>query len=185
MRPHRGDDLKVAAAPTNERASSGYRAAMPLLPVHPPEWIDTAPVIASSNVAIETDPMTVWGFIADHESWPTWFTDLKKVERIGTGIGIGGGRRVHIGKISVEEIFTAWSPGEHFAFAVTKSPVPVLAAMIESVEISPTESGCEVTYRQGLAPRRGTGRLVERVGTQLQGQSGAALVNLKRLAEAT
>ena len=157
---------------------------MPLMPVHPPEWIDTAPVAVTSTVEIDADPMTVWGFIADHENWPTWFTDLKKVERIGTGIGVGGGRRVTAGPATIDEIFTEWTPGEHFAFAITKMPLPALRAMAESVTIVAEGDGCIVTYRQGLEPRRGFGRIVERVAVQMKGQTESALANLRRLAEA-
>lgn len=157
---------------------------MPKLPVHPPEWIDSAPAVAESSVSIEASPADVWVRIADHETWTEWFTDLKKVERIGTGAGVGSGRRVSVAVITVDEEFTAWDENEHFAFAVTKSPVPVLAAMIESVRIEPTTSGCTVTYRQGVEGRAGFGWLAKRIAKQLQGQTGSALINLKRLVEA-
>ncbi len=157
---------------------------MPKLPVHPPEWIDAAPAVAESSASIDASPEAVWVRIADHETWTEWFTDLKKIERIGTGIGVGSGRRVSVALITIDEEFTAWDENEHFAFAVTKSPVPVIAALIESVRIEATESGCSVTYRQGVAGRTGFGWLAKRIAKQLQGQTGAALVNLKRLVEA-
>lgn len=154
---------------------------MPKYAVHPPEWIDAAPTVAESSITIEASPADVWARIADHESWPTWFEDLKRVEPVGSGAGVGSGRRVSIGLITVDEEFTVWDENEHFAFAITKSPVPILKAMIESVRIEPDGSGgCTVTYRQGLEGRRGLGWLVDRVGRQLQKQTGAALVNLRR-----
>ncbi|BAN01670.1 SRPBCC family protein [Ilumatobacter coccineus] len=157
---------------------------MPKLTVHPPEWIDSAPAVAESSVAIDAPPAAVWARIADHESWPEWFTDLKKVERVGTGVGVGSGRKVGIALITIDEEFTAWTENEHFAFAVTKTPVPVLTALVESVRIEETEAGCTVTYRQGVAGRTGFGWLAKRIAAQLQGQTGDALQNLKRLVEA-
>lgn len=156
---------------------------MPKLAVHPPEWIDAAPTVAQSSVDIEAPAAAVWARIADHESWPTWFDDIKKIEIVGTGEGVGGGRRVHIGFLTVDEEFTAWDVDEHFAFAVTKTAVPVLRAMIESVRIEPNDDGCTVTYRQGLEGRRGLGWLIDRLGRQLQGQTAAALSNLKTAVE--
>lgn len=157
---------------------------MPTLPVHPPEWIDSAPSVAESSVAIDATPANVWARVADHETWPEWFTDLKKIERIGTGVGVGSGRRVSVAVMTIDEEFTAWTENEHFAFAVTKFPLPVIAAMVESVRIEATDAGCQVTYRQGVEGRTGFGWLAARVAKQLQGQTAEALHNLKRLVEA-
>ena len=156
---------------------------MPKLAVRPPEWIDAAPTIAEASVTIDASPAAVWAHIADHESWPTWFEAVKKVERIGTGEGVGSGRRVSAGPITFDEEFTVWDPNEHFAFAVTKSTLPVFRAMIESVRIEPDgDDRCTVTYRQGLEGHRGMGRLVARLGRQLEGNLETALANLRALA---
>lgn len=158
---------------------------MPSMPVQPPEWIDAAPTIAESSVEIDAPASAVWPHIADHESWPTWFRQIKKIERIGEGAGVGSGRRVSIGLVTVDEEFTAWDVDEHFAFAVVKSPIPILKTMAESVRLEAlADDRCRVTYRQGLEGRAGCGWLVGRVGNQMQGQTGAALAALKALVEA-
>ena len=84
----------------------------------------------------------------------------------------------------MDEEFTVWSENEHFAFAVVRSRLPILAAMAESVRIEPAEGGCRVVYRQGLQGRRGTGRLLDAIWKRRGAPALAdALVNLRRLVE--
>ena len=61
---------------------------MPKHPVQPPEWIDAAPIIVREEIEIAAPPSAVWARIADHETWPEWFTALDRVERIGTGVEV-------------------------------------------------------------------------------------------------
>ena len=158
---------------------------MAQLPVHPPEWIDSAPTIATSTVRIDAPPSAVWAHIADHASWPTWFRALDDVTPIGSGAGVGGGRSVTVGKMTLDEEFTAWDVDEHFAFAVTRSPLPIFAGLAESVRLEPTgDRSCTVTYRQGVQGRAGLGWLAGIVGRRLETQTRAALSNLQRLVEA-
>jgi uncharacterized protein YndB with AHSA1/START domain len=141
-------------------------------PVHPPEWIDDAPIRVERTVEIAAPSATVWRHIADHERWPEWFAALAEVEVTGEASGVGGRRRVTVRRAPpIDEVFTAWDPDEHFAFAVVGTKLPILAGMAESVRIEDTAGGCRVTYRQGLQARRGFGWLLSlaarRMGTQL------------------
>src|SRR6478609_3841576 len=79
---------------------------MPTHPVQPPEWIDSAPIRVERTVDIAAPPSVVWGLIADHVGWPKWFTTLDAVEVLGAGSGVGGGRRVTVKKLPLEEEFT-------------------------------------------------------------------------------
>ena len=154
------------------------------LPVNPPEWIDAAPIRVEQTIEIAAPPAAVWARIADHASWPEWFTALDSVEVTGRASGVGGERRVVVGRLPMDEEFTVWSENEHFAFAVVRSRLPILAAMAESVRIEPTEGGCRVLYRQGLQGRRGTGRLLDAIWKRQGAPALAdALVNLRRLVE--
>src|SRR5215203_4289106 len=156
---------------------------MPTHPVQPPDWIDSAPIRVERTVEIAAPPTVVWGFIADHVGWPTWFTTLDSVEVIGTGSGVGGGRRVTVKKLALDEQFTAWEQNEHFAFAVVKSKIPILDTMAESVRLEPTGAGCRVNYRQGLRAKRGMGKALELMWKPAAKGLEEALTNLKRLAE--
>jgi uncharacterized protein YndB with AHSA1/START domain len=156
---------------------------MPSHPVQPPEWIDSAPIRVERTVDIAAPPAVVWGLIADHVGWPKWFTTLDAVEVLGAGSGVGGGRRVTVKKLALDEEFTAWDEDQHFAFAVVKSKIPILDTMAESVQIEATDGGCRVDYRQGLQAKRGMGKALELMWKPAAKGLEEALANLKRLAE--
>jgi hypothetical protein len=158
---------------------------VPSHPVQPPEWIDAAPIVVQKSVEIDAAPSAVWARIADHETWPEWFTALDRVEVIGRGEGVGGGRRVVIGgRLALDEEFTAWDVDRHFAFGVVSSPLPVLGCLAESVRIEPVGTGCRVVYRQGVQGRRGLGWAMKLVWSRAPGQLDDALARLKVLVEA-
>lgn len=120
------------------------------------DWIAEAPLQIEVSRTIDAPVETVWARIADHESWPEWFTELTRVEITGEASGIGGRRDVALGPITIKERFTAWEPDAQFAFTLTEGP-PNLAAVAESVTLEPTDGGCTVTYRQGMEARRFAG----------------------------
>ena len=158
---------------------------MPTHTMQPPEWIDAAPIQASSSIEIAAPPSAAWERIADHATWPEWFTALDSVEVVGSGSGVGGGRRVTAKKATLEEEFTAWDENEHFAFAITSSKIPILESLAESVRVEPTDSGCRVTYRQGLQAKRGFGKALELAWKQAATDLTIALANLKSVVEAS
>ena len=160
---------------------------MPTHPVQPPEWIDSAPTLVEQSIDIGATTDDVWVHIADHERWPEWFEALTSVEIVGTGpdagTGVGGQRRVTLKGPPLDEEFTAWKPGEQFAFAVTSTKVPVLHTVAEEVRLEVIDDGCRVTYRQGIEMRRGFGWLGRPMAGQMSKQLGAALSALKSRCE--
>lgn len=154
------------------------------LPAQQPEWIATAPiqVVETRRIAASCD--AVWARIADHETWPEWFTALKSV-RVTTGAeGIGGGREVAVPGATFGEVFTAWEPGQRFAFSVIEAS-RTLAAMAESVELAADGDGCVITYRQGIEPARGFGWFWKLVQRRLRSNLASALDRLAVLVEAS
>jgi uncharacterized protein YndB with AHSA1/START domain len=152
---------------------------MPTHAVQPPEWIDAAPIRVERSIDIAAAPADVWAVIADHERWPEWFTALDAVEVTGSAAGVGGRRRVTIKRMALDEEFTAWDPGEHFAFAVVASKLPILQTMAESVRITPADAGSRVTYRQGLQARRGFGPALTLMWKPAERRLTEALDNLR------
>ena len=153
-------------------------------PVQPPEWIDSAPIRVERSIDIAASPDVVWTVIADHEHWPEWFTSLDSVEVTAGATGVGGGRRVTVKKLPLEEEFTVWDENEHFAFAVVGSKIPFLATLAESVRIEATAAGCRVNYRQGLQARRGFNKVLELMWKPAAKGLGEALANLQARSEA-
>lgn len=156
---------------------------MPNHTIQPPEWIDAAPIRVESSVDVAVPPAAAWKRIADHAGWPEWFTVLDRVEVVGSGEGVGGGRRVTVKRLTLEEEFTAWDEDAHFAFAVTSSKLPILETLAESVRIEPTDAGCRIVYRQGLQARRGFGKVLDLAWKQAAKDLPVALDNLKTLLE--
>lgn len=158
---------------------------MPTHPVKQPEWIDSAPILVTESVEIDAAPMRVWEHIADHPSWPEWFDALDEVQPGANSSDVGGTRRVIVTPITIDEQFTAWDEGEHFAFAIVGSKIPMLAAAAESVRLEATESGgCRVTYRQGVEGRRFLGGLMKLAWKPAAKGLAPALAALKQRVEA-
>ena len=159
---------------------------MPKHPVKQPAWIDGAPILVSESIEIAATPDQVWTHIADHASWSEWFDALDEVQPGATSIGVGGTRRVIVKPIAINEEFTAWDEGEHFAFAIVGSQLPMLAAAAESVRLEPIgEDRCRVTYRQGVEGRRGLGWLMKLAWKPAAKGLPPALASLKQRVEAT
>lgn len=117
------------------------------------DWMEQAPVCVTRTRRIAADPDRVWAAIADHEGWSDWFGPITKVERIGSGEGVGGGRRVHIKSLSVEEEFLAWEPGARFAFTVVRANRSGIRSMVEDVRLSPEgDTATTVSYTQAIDP---------------------------------
>jgi uncharacterized protein YndB with AHSA1/START domain len=158
---------------------------MPTHTSRSPEWIATAPIRVEQTVLIAASPQHVWSFIADHEGWPRWFTALTSVEVTAGAAGVGGGRRVKVSGRTLDEEFTAWDEGAHFAFTIVRSDIPVIASMAESVRVSAEGDGTRVVYRQGYEGRRGAGWLLRMASRRSASELRKALAELRRQAEST
>lgn len=154
---------------------------MPSHPVHPPEWIDSAPIVVDESIVIHAPPHTVWAELIDHASWPEWFGALDRVEPGPTATGVGGTRRVIANRLPIDEEFTAWDDDTHFAFAATHSKLPILEALAESVRLEAVDDGrsCRVTYRQGVQGRTGFGWAMKLVWSRAAKDLPKALAALK------
>lgn len=117
------------------------------------DWMEQAPVCVTRTRRIAADVDRVWTAIADHEAWSEWFGPITKVERIGSGEGVGGGRRVHIKSISVEEEFLAWEPGARFAFTVVRANRSGIRSMVEDIRLlAEGDTATSVSYTQAIHP---------------------------------
>ena len=152
--------------------------------IRPPAWIETAPIRTSTSVEIGATPDTVWGYLADHTSWPRWFTLVDRVDLTGPPTGVGGARRVVIQRLPFDEQFTVWDQDREFSWAVTGSRLPILALMAESMRLEPTDEGCRLDYTQGLQARRGFGGTLNAMWQRNLPGIQKGLNNLRQQAEA-
>ncbi len=154
---------------------------MSTLPRREPDWIPTAPIVVTRSRRIDASVDAVWARIADHETWPEWFTALKSVRVTGEPTGVDGRREVSMGGITLGEVFTAWEPGSLFAFSVVNGP-PIIASVAESVALSAEgPSACTVTYSQAIEPARGSAWLWTIIAKRMNTELGKALDRLAEL----
>jgi hypothetical protein len=158
------------------------RPSTSALPAHMPAWIETAPLRNVGERRVTAGCDAVWARLADHATWPEWFTALREVRATGAAAGVGGRREVAMTGLTVDEVFTVWEPGAHFAFAVVHAN-RTLAGMAESIELRSDGDGCVLTYRQGIEPARGFGWLWKLIMPRMRRELTTALDQLAALAE--
>ena len=156
----------------------------------PPEWTDRAPVKISASREIKASPDEIFSALADHESWPQWFSQLTKIERFGElNEGVGSKRRAFVKKVEIDEEFTAWDPGKVWGFTVValRGVPPVIESMSERVSIQQlSPDRCRVTYLMALGPRRRFVWLFDKVARKgLAKKLSGALAGLDRHLHAT
>ena len=143
----------------------------------PPEWVSSAPVLVKNSRSIAAPVERVWARIADHESWPEWFTDASSVKVTTAAEGVGGGREVKLPGATMREVFTAWDPPNHFAFSVVEGP-RMLKSMAESITIEGEGDECTITYAQGIEPAKGFGWLWKLLAKRMDARQRKALDRL-------
>ncbi|MEQ8841592.1 MAG: SRPBCC family protein [Acidimicrobiales bacterium] len=156
---------------------------MPKLSPQPPEWIHSAPFQTSASRVLPARPDRVFEALADHESWPEWFDAISEVERYGeTPEGVGSNRRVFLNKrVSIDEEFNVWEPGERWGFVVLRTTLPGLDSMSELVTIEDLGDGSSsVTYKMGIDAKFPLSFLLKRAVGPMAKNLGAALDNLGR-----
>jgi len=149
--------------------------------MQPPEWIHSAPFQASATRTIEATPDEVFAALADHETWPEWFKSVVKVERFGDQHeGVGSNRRVFINKrISIDEEFNVWEPGERWGFVVLAASIGGLKSMVELVTIDDLGDGkSSVTYKMGIEGKIPLSLLLKVAGGPMKKNLEKALDNL-------
>jgi len=123
----------------------------------PPEWTDTAPVKVSASREIVASADDIFTALADHEAWAEWFPKVTQVERYGDLTeGVGSTRRVHIGKVEVDEEFILWEPGKVWGFTAVEirgapNTLDSLNERVSIQQLSPDR--CRVTYLMAFGPR--------------------------------
>lgn len=104
---------------------------------------------ATSNAS----PEQVFAVLADHERWPEWFPNVKRVEVLGPAEGVGARRRVSIPGAQVEERFIAWDVGQRWSFTGTAAKPGFVRSLVEDCQLAPHgDGGTAITYTMHLDP---------------------------------
>ena len=67
-----------------------------------------APVVASSEIAIDAAPKTIWAVLIDVEGWPTWNSDVKVASMAGP-LAEGTSFRWKASSLMISSVFGKWT----------------------------------------------------------------------------
>jgi uncharacterized protein YndB with AHSA1/START domain len=149
------------------------------------DWIERAPVALTATGTTSAAPEAVFAVLADHERWPEWFPNVKKVDVMGPAEGVGARRRVHVPGLVVEEEFIVWDPGVRWAFTGTAAKPGFVRSIVEDCRLTPTASGgTDLSYTMYLEPTGVFRPLTRMAGGLVRSSIRRALVGLVARAEA-
>ena len=118
------------------------------------EFIDSAEWRFENVVELEASPEAVFDVLADAESWPRWFDEIRRVVWTSPEPkGVGTTRTVTLTTMTVHERFLAWERGRRFAFRFEGSSLPFCRAGIEDYGLEQSGPGrSRFSYRVSLEP---------------------------------
>ncbi len=129
----------------------------------------TVAVSRTRAIAVPVDD--VWQVLADFGALARWAPDVEHSCLLhaapgADGPGTGAVRRVQVGRATLLETVTAWSPPERLAYDIAGLP-PVLRRVTNEWRLEPAGDGTEVTLTTAVdagarPPQRLVARLVAR-----------------------
>ena len=125
---------------------------------HPVEasFFDTAPIRFKNAVEVEARPNEVFAIFEDGESWPKWFSGMRKVVWTSNKpYGVGTTRTVWFPLLSLDEHFFRWERDRRFSFYLTAHSMPLVHALAEDYLLEEVAPGrTRFTYTVVIEPRR-------------------------------
>ena len=148
------------------------------------DWIHHAPVSARGTATSSASPQAVFAVLADHERWPEWFGNVKKVEVLGPAAGVGARRRVTVPGLVVDEEFIVWDEGTRWAFTGTAARPAIFRSLVEDCVLTARpDGGTDITYTMHFQPGRLTGPVMGLAARVLSRTIDAAMRGLAARAE--
>jgi hypothetical protein len=148
----------------------------------PIDWAERAPLVVQATATSAAPPDAVFAVLADHERWPEWFRNVKRVEVTGPREGVGAQRRVHVPGAAFEEEFIVWDVGSRWSFTVTAARPRILRALVEDCRLTSTDGGTHIDYRMCFEPTTWSGPVMRLLAGQMRRQLQGAVDELARRA---
>ncbi len=134
------------------------------------DFVERAPHEFLTEAELPAPPERVFEVLADIDSWPRWFDDMRAARWTGTQkSGVGATREMTLGIIRVDETMLCWEPGRRFSFRIDTGTLPLLRAMVEDWQLRPTQNGTHLVWRVGYDPSLLT-RLVHPIARAIFGR---------------
>lgn len=117
------------------------------------DFVDRAPFEFLTEADLPASAERVFEVFADIHSWPRWFDDMHASRWTGPQqSGVGATRLVSLGLIEVDETMLVWEPGARFSFRLDTATLPLIRAMVEDYRLTPTATGCHLSWRAAYEP---------------------------------
>jgi hypothetical protein len=88
---------------------------------------DRAPVVASSEIAIEAGPETIWAVLIDVDRWPTWNSAVKMARMAGP-LAEGTSFRWKASSLTITSVFREVNPHRTLGWSGQTLRIPALHA---------------------------------------------------------
>lgn len=106
------------------------------------DFVERAPQRFVVVRELAATPDEVFGILADGDSWPRWFPDMREVAwQTPAPHTVGSIRHVRLKSLRAKERFIAWEPGKRWSFVVFASTAPFTRAMVEDYVLEPLPGG--------------------------------------------
>ena len=114
----------------------------------PVEFLRTAPHRRSWSADLTASPEAVFAALSDEPStWRTWFPNLKDGHWLADAPDGTRRREVRLALgVRFAETIVRHEAPNRFAYRLDETSVPMCHALIEEWEITPTTTGCRVTW---------------------------------------
>lgn len=149
-------------------------------------FFERAPFRVVRTVAIRATADQVFSMLEDGDAWPLWVKAIKTVEWTSPKpFGVGTTRTVTMKSGDIcEEVFIAWEPGRRMGFHFTRSTIAHLNVFAEDYVVTPTASGCTVTWTFAVEPKDKYLWIAKLVRPLFVVALGSVLRGMKKAAEA-
>jgi hypothetical protein len=125
-----------------------------------PEFLESAPVKLLAVVVVDAPPEAVFRAMEREDAWKAAL-DLDVTWTSARPFGVGTTRTVRTSSgTELDEVFTAWDPGERMAFYMPGGSSRMFAAFYEDYALEPLDGGrCRLVWRVGIR-MRGVAKLI-------------------------
>lgn len=120
------------------------------------EFVEAAPVRCSVTQELPCSAARLFAVFEDAHAWTVWARLASVVWTSPLPVTTGTTRTVKIGPIEVDEVFTAWSPGERLTFYFASGNTALIAAGVEDYRVTPLgDDRCRLCWQMALELRGG------------------------------
>jgi uncharacterized protein YndB with AHSA1/START domain len=102
----------------------------------------SSPFQFRNEAVIQAPPERVFEILSTGEEQHKWFKDFVACRWTSAAPhGAGSTREIELKALTVKERFLAWDPGKRLSFCIYACTLPLIAEMVEDMQLEPAEGG--------------------------------------------